>query len=322
MSKITVMLPVFNGEAYLQRCLDSICMQTFRDFELLAVDDGSKDRSGAILDQFAEADARVRVIHQANGGISRARNAAVANARGEWLTFVDADDWLEPTYLSYLLELRDGLGVSMVACNHWIETPKGAVPRFPVKQGPRRLPLDEADENVLYNRPPDVSPWAKLYHRSLFDAVKYPDGKLFEDTYAIADLLKAAGGIGMGFHPKYHYRYVEGSISKTVCREHLWDFMDAVDHMTQAMLSRDQSLGKACTCRSVHAALSTKRLRVADDREPDMSRANKQIRAGLLETLVNPNVEGRNKLGALASLLGGRAYRSIWKLYAKARRKY
>lgn len=322
MPQITVMLPVFNGEAYLQRCLDSICAQTFRDFELLAIDDGSKDRSGEMLERYARSDARVRVIHQANAGISRARNTAVAHSQGEWLTFVDADDWLEPTYLSYLLELQDELGAAMVACNHWIETPRRTVPRFPAEQGPRRLSLEEASVNVLYNRPPDVSPWAKLYHRSLFDAVSYPDGKLFEDTYVIADLLKAADGIGMGFSPKYHYRYVEGSISKTVCREHLWDFMDAVDHMTQAMLSRDQSLGKACLCRGVHAALSTKRLRVADGGQPDLSRANQRIRAGLFQTLVNPNVEGRNKLGALASLLGDGAYRYIWKLYARTRRKF
>ena len=101
---ITVIVPVYCVEPYLRICTASILAQTFRDFELLLVDDGSPDGCPALCDAIAATDARVRVIHQENGGVSAARNAGIRAAKGEYLTFVDADDWIEPDYLSCLLE--------------------------------------------------------------------------------------------------------------------------------------------------------------------------------------------------------------------------
>lgn len=96
MPKISVIVPVYNTEKYLHRCIDSILAQTFTDFELLLIDDGSKDNSGTICDEYAAMDSRVRVFHKENGGVSSARNLGLDNARGEWISFVDSDDWIEP----------------------------------------------------------------------------------------------------------------------------------------------------------------------------------------------------------------------------------
>ena len=96
MPKISVIVPVYNVEKYLHRCIDSILAQTFTDFELLLIDDGSKDNSGAICDEYAARDSRVQVFHKENGGVSSARNLGLDNAQGEWITFVDSDDWIEP----------------------------------------------------------------------------------------------------------------------------------------------------------------------------------------------------------------------------------
>ena len=93
--KISVIVPVYNTEKYLRRCIDSVLAQTYQDFELLLIDDGSKDSSGAICDEYAAKDARVRVFHKENGGVSSARNLGLDNARGEWVTFVDSDDYIE-----------------------------------------------------------------------------------------------------------------------------------------------------------------------------------------------------------------------------------
>ena len=92
---ISVIIPVYNTEMYLRRCIDSVLAQTYQDFELLLIDDGSKDSSGAICDEYAAKDARVRVFHKENGGVSSARNLGLDNARGEWVTFVDSDDYIE-----------------------------------------------------------------------------------------------------------------------------------------------------------------------------------------------------------------------------------
>ncbi|MCM1312358.1 MAG: glycosyltransferase family 2 protein [Bacteroides sp.] len=97
---ISVIIPIYNVERYLRRCIDSILAQTFTDFELLLVDDGSKDGSGSICDEYAEKDKRVRVFHKANGGVSSARNMGLDHAWGEWITFVDSDDWVDSDYLN------------------------------------------------------------------------------------------------------------------------------------------------------------------------------------------------------------------------------
>lgn len=99
MPKISVIVPVYKAEAYLHRCVDSLLAQTFRDFEILLIDDGSPDRSGEICDEYARQDSRVRVFHKENGGVSSARNLGLDNARGEWISFVDADDYVEASYL-------------------------------------------------------------------------------------------------------------------------------------------------------------------------------------------------------------------------------
>ena len=103
--KISVIVPVYNTEKFLQRCIDSVLAQTYQDFELLLIDDGSKDSSDTICDEYAAQDTRVKVFHKENGGVSSARNVGLDNARGEWITFVDSDDYIEENYLqTFILE--------------------------------------------------------------------------------------------------------------------------------------------------------------------------------------------------------------------------
>ncbi|MCM1292334.1 MAG: glycosyltransferase [Bacteroides sp.] len=117
MTSISVIVPVYNAECYLRECVDSILAQTFADFELILVDDGSKDSSTAICDEYAARDPRVRVIHQANAGVSAARNAGLDAARGEWISFVDADDWIEPEMLGDLICKAQEKNADVVSCD-------------------------------------------------------------------------------------------------------------------------------------------------------------------------------------------------------------
>ena len=105
---ISVIVPVYNVEQYLPRCIDSILAQTFTDFELLLIDDGSKDKSGAICDAYARKDPRIRVFHKPNGGVSSARNMGLDNAKGEWIAFVDSDDWVNEDFLANFVEIDSG----------------------------------------------------------------------------------------------------------------------------------------------------------------------------------------------------------------------
>ena len=105
--KISVIIPVYNAESTLRRCVDSVLAQTFTDFECLIINDGSKDRSGAICDEYAARDSRVKVFHKENGGVSSARNVGLDNATGEWIAFVDSDDWAGEKYLESFSEYLD-----------------------------------------------------------------------------------------------------------------------------------------------------------------------------------------------------------------------
>lgn len=120
--KISVIVPVYNAERWLGRCIDSILAQTFTDFELLLIDDGSRDSSGDICDRYAAADPRVRVFHKPNGGVSSARNLGLDNARGSWITFVDADDWLAPDALQTVADYSNQKGTDIISCGFWSVT--------------------------------------------------------------------------------------------------------------------------------------------------------------------------------------------------------
>lgn len=112
--KISVIVPVYNAESTIRRCVDSILAQTFTDFECLLIDDGSKDQSGEICDEYAEKDRRIRVFHKENGGVSSARNMGLDNAKGEWITFVDSDDWIEPDMVEKLVKPTNQKDVDIV----------------------------------------------------------------------------------------------------------------------------------------------------------------------------------------------------------------
>ena len=121
---ISVIVPVYNTEQYLRRCIDSVLAQTYKDFELLLIDDGSKDSSGAICDEYAAQDARVRVFHKENGGVSSARNVGLDNAQGEWITFIDSDDYFLSKGLEILYYTAMRAGVKVCAANFYVEKQK------------------------------------------------------------------------------------------------------------------------------------------------------------------------------------------------------
>lgn len=122
MPKLSMIVPVYNTEKYLRECIDSILAQTFRDFELILVNDGSTDGSGAICDEYAIKDPRIQVIHQENGGVTRARKAAMGAASGNWIGFVDSDDWISPDMFEVMLEKAENSEAQIVICDAVLES--------------------------------------------------------------------------------------------------------------------------------------------------------------------------------------------------------
>ena len=196
--KISLVVPVYNVRDYLADAVASVRAQTFSDFECILVDDGSTDGSGALCDELAAGDARLRVVHQANGGLSAARNAGLDAATGEAVAFLDSDDYLEPTALATLGALleRDGLDVAV-----------GSVMLHDLKSGEARLyaPLSTPRPRNVLDELFNVAAWNKLFRRAVFATRRFPVGKKFEDVPVWADVLLSGAKVGYADAVVYHY---------------------------------------------------------------------------------------------------------------------
>ncbi len=196
MPKISVIVPVYKVEAYLRRCVDSILSQTFSDFELILVDDGSPDNCPAICEEYAAKDQRIHVIHQKNGGLSAARNAGIdwafANSDSKYLTFVDSDDWIHKEMLARLLQTIKAYPVSISVCGY-VQT-QGEEPESPANAHPTLW--DAADFFVKRNINATVA-WGKLYAKGCFQEIRYPVGKLHEDEFTTYKILFPAGQVAV-----------------------------------------------------------------------------------------------------------------------------
>ena len=211
MDLVTVIVPVYNAEKYLERCVDSILQQTYTDLELLLVDDGSPDRSGEICDAYARKDGRVRVIHRQNGGVSAARNTGLDAAKGAWIMFADNDDFFAPDAVEYLLKLCREHRVRVAQCG----TVVGKDESFPAETAEEQVTVWEFRE--LYISPRRIflgSVWAKLFDASLFRELRFPEGKLAEDYEVAFKALYTAKRIAGSNRRLYYWYQSENSLSR------------------------------------------------------------------------------------------------------------
>ena len=205
MATISIIVPVYKVEPYLCRCVDSILYQSFSDFELILVDDGSPDNCGAICDEYAAKDSRVHVIHQKNGGLSAARNAGIdwafAHSDSSWLTFVDSDDWIHPQMLEALHNAVRKDGTSVVVCGY--EETGGVDPVvLPERLGSS---LWTPEDFYVRHNCNAVIACGKLYEKSCFETLRYPAGKIHEDEYVTYQILFRFPQISVIPAPLYAY---------------------------------------------------------------------------------------------------------------------
>ena len=205
---ISVIVPVYNVRPYLVRCLDSILSQTFRDLEIILVDDGSTDGSSEICDDYCKKDGRIRVIHTENHGLSAARNLGIEMAAGEWIMFVDSDDRVSPDFCRLPLENAEKEDADLAVFDMTIIDIHGnAVIREPLPKG-----IISAEAAVEHGY---SAVWNKLYHKTLFSGIRYPVGQIAEDTATTHKLVYKAGKIVCLDDKLYYYQKRKGSISET-----------------------------------------------------------------------------------------------------------
>ena len=208
---ISVILPIYNVSDYLDRCMKSVINQTYKNIEIIMVDDGSTDDSALKCDEYKEKDDRIVVFHKENGGLSDARNYGIKRASGNYITCIDSDDFIDLDYIEYLYNLITKYNVKMSICQHRVLYSNGKVKEFG-KNGEEVLSSKKCLERMLYHDVIDTSAWAKLYDRRLFSDVEYPKGKLFEDIATTYKLMLQCDEIAVGYESKYNYLVRRDSI--------------------------------------------------------------------------------------------------------------
>lgn len=222
---ISIIVPVYNVEKYMNKCINSILKQTFKDFELILVDDGSTDHSGKICDDFEKMDSRIRVIHKKNGGLSSARNIGISNAHGDYLGFVDSDDYIAPDMYEVLYKnlIRENADIS--ACGRY-ECYAGK--KFKITESYYKvLAVQEAVEFILKGKNAGVSAWDKLYKKEVFNSICYPEGKIHEDAFVIILILMACKRVVFTSEQKYYYCCRADSITTKPFTKRNFDLIEA-----------------------------------------------------------------------------------------------
>lgn len=213
---ISVIIPAYNSETSISDCINSISHQDYRKIEILVINDGSTDKTEKIVENLALSDDRIRLVNLENGGVSRARNKGISEARGEYIVFVDSDDLLLDHALYSLSDCAEANGADLV-CASYILVNSETKKETPVRLGKRfGISREEAHRFFLTEGLNLSQPWGKLYKKDLFRNVNYPEGRIYEDISVIASIVENASLINISDIPVIRYRQNINSISQTM----------------------------------------------------------------------------------------------------------
>ena len=218
--KLSVIIPVYRVETTLDRCVSSVIGQNISDMEVILVDDGSPDRCPELCDEWVQKDDRIRVIHKVNGGLSDARNAALDIAKGDYVTFVDSDDWLADNTYALLLENIGDSDIMEYSISERLMLTD-------------RTYTDINDYWLTEKAYTHTYACNKIYRRNLFDNIRFPKGRIFEDAYTFPKLLQQTSVIRTSHLGAYHYSWNPSSITATADGTGLAQLLDA--HLTNGM---------------------------------------------------------------------------------------
>jgi glycosyltransferase involved in cell wall biosynthesis len=230
---ISVIVPVYNVKPYLKKCLDSILRQSYRDLEILVIDDGSTDGSQDICDDFGKTDERIRVFHTENRGLACARNLGLEHAKGDWIGFIDSDDWIEPDTYECLMKTAGETDADVVECGYILEFAKTSKNRKAVNQ--TVCGADAVDALIRGEIKEQV--WNKLWKRYLFENASFPEGRYYEDIATVYKLIRDARVTGTDRF-LYHYVQRKTAISHSHDIRNLTEYWSAHKDRYEAL--RDQ----------------------------------------------------------------------------------
>ncbi len=311
---ISVILPIYNVKSYLPKCMNSIFSQTYKNLEIIMVDDGSTDGCDKLCEEYIEKDNRVRVFHKKNGGLSDARNYGIERANGEYITCIDSDDYVDNDYVEYLYGLILNYKTKMSICQHRVVFDNGKIDEKG-SHGDESLTNKCCIERMLYHDVIDTSAWAKLYHKSLFETVRYPVGKLFEDIATTYRLMLQCETIAVGYESKYYYIMRSNSIVNGKFNPKKLDLLDMTDAMGIDVIKEYPDLERAVLRRRVYARFSTlNQLIDVNNVLKERQDIIRFIKNNDIKVIKDNKTPKRDCVAIILLRLGYPVYSTVWKL--------
>ncbi len=250
---ISVIVPIYNVEKYLDKCIQSIVSQSYENLQIILVDDGATDRSGEISDQWARKDDRIQVIHQENGGLSDARNAGLSVASGKWVSFIDSDDFISADTLERMYTAATENSCDIAVCNMVRIYDDGSTEPF--YQPVTDLQILSGDSRYETLCQPSVC--NKLFRINLLEGVRFPKGKYYEDTFVYHILAHRAQAIALTGHDGYFYLSRRDSIlGQPVYTDRYFDCVEAIYTRVDYFLKEKESGPLCYSCLSLYAVTS------------------------------------------------------------------
>lgn len=297
---ISIIIPVYNVKEYLTKCVESIVNQSYPKLEIILVDDGSTDGSGEICDLLSWEDERIQVIHKKNGGLSSARNAGIDIAKGDFIGFVDSDDYIAEEMYEVLLTNLQKNAADISICNRWYEREDGT--KFLRYKPTADVMIMDSKKAILEMnsfRTFDMSVCDKLYQRELFEGIRFPEGKLSEDFYIMYRLFDKAEKICYISAPLYYYMQRTGSISHN--KKINFDFVKAAKEQMEYIEKKYPELA-GC----VHSSYASANMTVYNFHKKNKVKCPKEVKIELQ----------KNVKGNLAYVLKNRELSLVKKIQA------
>ncbi len=313
---VSIVVPIYNVEKFIHRCIDSILQQSYKNTEIILVDDGSPDNCPKICDEYSRKDSRIKVLHKKNGGLSDARNAGIRIAKGKYIAFVDSDDSIEKDYIKQLYNTIRKADADISACGHTVRYENGrTIPHF--SNNSFIVQREEALERVLYDDELCAATWAKLYKTKLFKNIKFPKGENFEDSSTTYKLILESNKVACDMKSQYNYLIRSNSIMTTPFSKKDLLLITSWDNMGEEILKIYPHLKNAVIRGKTYARISVLR-RLIETKQKEKW-LEKELRTEILAEKTNllndEKCPRRDKIAVILLLFGILPFKISWKAY-------
>lgn len=314
--KISVIVPIYKVEMYLRQCIDSIIGQTYKNLEIILVDDGSPDNCGKICDEYAAQDERVIVVHKSNGGLSDARNAGLDIATGQYIGMVDSDDWLDVDMYESMYKNIVTYDADIACCGYYRSYKNKNIPVG--IDGTKKIFLWDSEEAIRQtfssiNGRGGVHlfcAWNKLYKKHIFDNLRYPLGRIAQDQYIIVDVYAKANKIIADISPKYYYRFRKSGAKNTDIKKKFNDLIgasEAVLHSLKINYPHMEDLGIKIVVRAnlvmLYVVIFFKGFRKMDEYRSSLSVVKKNYKLIITDDFFTKNEKIRARAARISIML-------------------